>query len=102
VRNWSPQELVQVRAPKTLRSYCPRCKTHTDHSISLYKKGHERKLAEGTRRYARKQVGYGSQPKPIQKRFSKVTKKQTLRFKCKECGHISHRRGIRLKKLEFE
>jgi large subunit ribosomal protein L44e len=90
-----------MKAPKTTKSYCARCKTHTEHTMSLYKKGRERAMAAGLRRYKRKKAGYGSQPKQIQKRFSKVTKKQSLRLKCKKCGHVTVREGLRLKKLEF-
>jgi large subunit ribosomal protein L44e len=90
-----------MKVPKTIKTYCARCKTHKEHAASLYKKGRERVLSAGRRRYNRKEAGYGSQPKPIQKRFSKVTKKQSLRLKCSECGHVTVREGIRLKKLEF-
>jgi large subunit ribosomal protein L44e len=90
-----------VKAPKTVKSYCRRCKTHKEHTLSLYKKGRERPQSAGRRRYNRKEAGYGSQPKPVQKRFAKVTKKQSLRLKCKECGHVTVRPGLRLKKIEF-
>lgn len=90
-----------MKAPKIMKTYCARCKKHTEHAASLYKKGRERALSAGRRRYDRKESGYGSQPKPIQKRFSKVTKKQSLRLKCKECDHVTVRKGIRLKKLEL-
>ncbi|MCS7107840.1 MAG: 50S ribosomal protein L44e [Sulfolobales archaeon] len=90
-----------MRIPKKLNSYCPRCKTHREHSITIYKHGKRRSLAEGERRYARKQEGYGSKRKPEQKRFAKVTKKVVLKLKCSKCGYISHRRGIRVKKAEL-
>ncbi len=67
----------------------------------IYKAGKRRSLAEGERRYRRKQEGYGSQRKPEQKRFAKVTKKVVLKLRCVECGYILHRRGIRLKKAEL-
>lgn len=86
--------------PKEINTYCPRCRMHTIHTISLYKKGKERALAEGARRYSRKKQGYGSSRKPVQKRFAKVTKKQAIKATCKECGHQHQRVGIRLKKLE--
>ncbi|MEM1982655.1 MAG: 50S ribosomal protein L44e [Sulfolobales archaeon] len=90
-----------MRIPKKLNSYCPRCKTHTEHSVTIYKHGKRRSLAEGERRYARKQEGYGSKRKPEQKRFAKVTKKVVLKLKCSKCGYVSHRRGIRIKKAEL-
>lgn len=90
-----------MKVPKRMRTYCPRCRTHTVHSVVVYKAGKRRSLAEGERRYRRKQEGYGSQRKPEQKRFAKVTKKIVFKLKCVECGYILHRRGVRLKKVEL-
>ncbi|BCS94354.1 50S ribosomal protein L44e [Metallosphaera sp. J1] len=90
-----------MKFPKLVKAYCPKCKTHTDHSISLYKGGKRRELAEGQRRYNRKNLGYGSTRKPVPKRFAKVTKKQTLMFKCQKCGYTYSKPGMRVKKLEL-
>lgn len=90
-----------MRVPKVIRTYCPKCRAHTEHSISIYKHGRRRSLAEGERRYGRKQKGYGSKRKPEQKRFAKVTKKVVLKLKCGKCGYMQHRRGIRLKKVDL-
>ncbi|OYT60379.1 MAG: 50S ribosomal protein L44e [Desulfurococcales archaeon ex4484_217_1] len=90
-----------MKIPKEIRTYCPRCNAHTIHTVTIYKHGRRRALAEGERRYRRKQEGYGSKRKPEQKRFAKVTKKIVLKLKCKKCGYISHREGIRLKKAEI-
>ena len=51
---------------------------------------------------ARKTRGYGSFPKPIQKRFAKTTKKTVLKLKCKECNHTIQSQSMRLKKVEVE
>ncbi len=91
----------KVKIPRKLNTYCPRCKKHTEHSVTLYKGGKRRTLAEGQRRYERKNLGYGSKRKPEQKRFAKTTKKVVLKLKCSVCGYISHRKGIRLKKAEL-
>ena len=91
-----------MKMVKVIRTYCPTCKKHTEHTVTLYKKGKDRALAEGNRRYARKQKGYGRQKKPIQRRTAKTTKKQTLKLKCKDCGYIIQKRGLRLRKLEIE
>jgi len=90
-----------VRVPKVIRTYCPRCRAYTEHTVMLYKAGKRRTLAAGQRRYLAKQKGYGSKRKPEQKRTAKVTKKQVLKLKCRECGYTIHRKGIRLKKLEI-
>ena len=93
--------MILLKVPKVIRTYCPRCRKHTEHSVTLYKPGKRRTLAQGQRRYLRKQKGYGSKRKPEQKRFAKITKKQVLKLKCKVCVYIQHREGIRIKKIEL-
>lgn len=90
-----------MKIPKTLTTYCPKCNKHSEHSISFYKKGRESSLAEGNRRYERKQEGYGGQRKPKQRKTAKTTKKQALLLKCRTCGYIIQKMGIRLRKAEI-
>jgi large subunit ribosomal protein L44e len=56
-------------------------------------------MAEGERRHERKKHGYGGQKYPRQREFSKTTKKETLKLKCKVCSYTRHKDGIRLRKL---
>ena len=52
----------------------------------------------------RKTKGYGSFPKPIQKRFAKTTKKTLIKMKCADCGYILQGikgGGLRMKKVEI-
>ncbi|QKQ99436.1 50S ribosomal protein L44e [Metallosphaera tengchongensis] len=90
-----------MKFPKLVKVYCPKCKAHTDHSVSIYKGGKRRALSEGQRRYERKNLGYGSTRKPEQKRYAKVTKKQVLTYKCQKCGYTIMKHGLRVKKLEL-
>ncbi len=90
---------ISMNVPKEIRTYCPHCKVHQDHTVTLYKAGKRRALAKGERAHAREKRGYGGQKYPLQREFSKTTKKQTLRLKCKVCGYMRHRVGIRLRKL---
>ncbi len=90
-----------MKVPKETNAYCPKCKKHSVHSISLYKKGKERSLAAGVRRHEREKHGYGGQKWPELKRTAKTTKKQVLRLKCRSCGFIVSRLGIRLRKVEI-
>lgn len=90
-----------MKIPKEIRTYCARCKKHTIHTISLYRKGKERASAIGARRHAEDKKGYGGQKYPELVRTAKTTKKQTLKLKCKECGRESLRKGIRLRKAEI-
>jgi len=91
-----------MKVPKEINTYCPKCKAQQAHIVSLYKAGKRRALALGERRHKREKSGYGGQKYPLQRKFAKTTKKQTLRFKCKTCGYTLHREGIRLKKLTIE
>lgn len=90
-----------MKVPRNIKTYCPRCRRHTAHTVTLYKPGRRRALAEGERRYEAKKKGYGSKRKPEQKRTAKITKKQVLKIKCTVCGYSSHRKGIRLKHIEI-
>lgn len=91
-----------MKIPKELNTYCPRCKKHTEHSISLYKKGKERAMSWGARKHEEEKRGYGGQKYPELRRTAKTTKKVTLKLKCKECGHTSMREGVRLRKAELK
>ncbi len=59
-------------------------------------------LPSELRRHEEDIHGYGGQKFPKLVRTAKTTKKQILRLKCKECGKIVTRLGIRLRKLEIE
>lgn len=96
--------------PKSLRTFCPHCNKHTEHSVSIYKAIPKRRaLSEGQRRAERRRRGHGNKgrysKKPITqiKTHAKTTKKGVLVLKCPECGKVQHRSlGQRLKKLELK
>jgi large subunit ribosomal protein L44e len=89
-----------MKIPRTMRTYCLRCKTHTEFNVSLYKAGKRRAAKKGERHQAERKKGYGGQKFPLQHNQAKVTKKQSLMLKCKECSYSMQRKGIRLKKTE--
>uniref|UniRef100_A0A146UDD7 60S ribosomal protein L36a n=1 Tax=Fundulus heteroclitus TaxID=8078 RepID=A0A146UDD7_FUNHE len=76
-----------VNIPKQRKTYCNAsgCKRHTLHKVTQYKKGKEDGHAAGSRRYKRKQRGYGGQTKPIFRKKAKTTKKIVLRLECTVC-----------------
>ncbi len=90
-----------MKVPKEIRTYCPRDRRHTVHTVSIYKRGKERSMSLGARRHAEDKKGYGGQKFPELVRTAKTTKKQTLKLKCKECGYTIVREGIRLRKMEI-
>ncbi|MHA1965188.1 MAG: 50S ribosomal protein L44e [Candidatus Thorarchaeota archaeon] len=91
-----------MKMKSELNKYCPRCKKYTIHGVSIGKPGKRRSMSEGERRMKRKTRGYGSFPKPIQKKFAKTTKKTVLKLKCKDCEHTIQSKSIRLKKVEVQ
>jgi large subunit ribosomal protein L44e len=89
-----------MKIPRSMRTYCPRCKTHTEFNVSLYKAGKRRAAKKGERQQAKRKKGYGGQKFPLQHNLAKVTKKQSLKIECKECSYTMQRKGKRLKKTE--
>jgi len=51
-------------------------------------------MAQGKRRYDRKQQGFGGQTKPVFHKKAKTTKKIVLRMECSECGR-KHQQAIK-------
>jgi len=91
-----------MKVPKNMRTHRPRCNTHTDHEVSVYKAGKRRGAKLGERRFVAKQKGYGGMKRPVQHNQAKVTKKQSLMLVCTECGFKKQRKGIRLSRMEVE
>jgi large subunit ribosomal protein L44e len=91
-----------LKYPRTTRRYCPKCRSHTTHNVSLYKKGKERALNQGRRRLERKKVGYGSFPKPIFHKNAKINKRSVPLLECSECGKKQYAKSYRVKRLELQ
>jgi large subunit ribosomal protein L44e len=91
-----------MKAPKTLSTYCPKCKQHTEHTLSQYRKGHDRPMAAGNRRsLIRKRKGYGGQRDPRQRKTAKTTRKATLLLRCAKCSYKLERTFGRLRKFDI-
>ncbi|KAL5514173.1 RPL44 [Sanghuangporus baumii] len=78
-----------VNIPKTRRTFCKgkQCRKHTPHKVTQYKTGKASIVAQGKRRYDRKQSGYGGQTKPVFHKKAKTTKKVVLRLECTVCKY---------------
>ena len=74
-----------VNMPKVKKAFCKKCKKHTPHKVSQYKKGKESVFSQGRRRYDNKQKGFGGQKKPIFRKKAKTTKKVVLKLECNVC-----------------
>ena len=100
--NYPYEQILFMKMQKELRKFCPKCKTHTVQAVSTYKKGKDRKGAQGARRHAEDKKGYGGQKFPELKRTAKTTKKVTLRYTCKTCQRKTMKQGMRIRKLEIQ
>jgi putative FmdB family regulatory protein len=54
-------EVLRSMSDSSRDTECPKCKKHSPHSVSVYKKGKERSLAAGVRRHELEKHGYGGQ-----------------------------------------
>jgi len=87
-----------MKMPKNVQRYCPFCKKHTDHTISVNKKKNPSSLTYGSKVRARRRGrarGKGN--------LGRYSKKTDLRYQCKVCKKMHvQRQGFRAKKLEFK
>jgi len=101
-----------LKRNKKTKRYCPFCKKHTEHGISLAKKRERGTLKHGSIARAKKRgrgrgfgnVGrWGSKPTKPKMQGKKTSKKFDLRYKCTVCNK-SHtpKKGKRSKKLELK
>merc|ERR1711988_2024702 len=92
-----------VNVPKTRKTFCKgtKCRKHTMHKVTQYKKGKDSLYAQGKRRYDRKQSGYVGQTKPIFHKKAKTTRKIVLKLECVECKFKSHAALKRAKHFEL-
>merc|ERR1711966_632387 len=80
-----------VNIPKSRKTFCPakKCNKHSLHKVTQYKAGQASLLAQGKRRYDRKQQGFGGQTRPVFHKKAKTTRKISLRLECIECKYKS-------------
>ena len=93
--------MFDMNYPKQIRRYCPKCKTHTDQKVSIYKAGKRRGSAIGERRHAEDKKGYGGQKFPKLAKPAKTTKKFTRILTCTVCKKKFNTYGIRVRKFEL-
>src|SRR5215813_5423666 len=99
--NYGYSDIGYMKMRKELNKFCPKCKKFTAQAIAIYKKGKDRKVAEGARRHTEDKKGYGGQKFPELKRTAKTSKKITLRYTCKRCQRKTMKNGMRIRKLEI-
>merc|ERR1711879_798688 len=90
-----------VNVPKARKTFCPACKVHQNFKVTQYKKGKDSLLAQGKRRYDRKQRGFGGQTKPVFRKKAKTTKKIVLKLQCMKCKKYQQKPIKRCKHFEL-
>lgn len=108
-----------MKAPKEMKRYCPKCRTHALHKVKVEKskgrnKTHPLSKYSMTRLAARRigqEYGLGNQGRYSRgamnswKRYNKkLTKKNDFRYTCTQCNkvNVSADKGQRTKKLVTE
>lgn len=89
-----------MKIPKKIRTYCPFCKKHIEHSIKEAKRGQRRTLSWGQQKHLRKIKGYTSKVGKTIK-VVKQRKKTVMMLTCNECKK-SHRKVFPHSKKKFE
>ncbi|MCX6801762.1 MAG: 50S ribosomal protein L44e [Candidatus Diapherotrites archaeon] len=63
-----------MNLPKKIKTYCKKCKKHTEHKLREFKPNKARTMAKGTRRHREHTKGYGGKYQ-----FVAIVKKQNKR-----------------------
>lgn len=93
-----------MKMPKTIKTYCPKCKKHQEHTVKQVKKrarSSAHPMSQSVNRFERKTKGYRGFPRPKPKGEGKPTKKLDLRMVCKVCKKMHTKKGFRIKKFEL-
>ena len=75
-----------MKMPRTIKRYCPYCKTHTEQEVERVKKKKASELKWGQRRFRKVTAGYGG---------------INLRYRCTQCKKANISPCIRAKKFEL-
>ena len=90
-----------MKMPRTIKRYCPYCKTHTTQEVERVKKKKASELKWGQRRFRKVTAGYGGFPRPKPEGREKPTKRINLRYRCTQCKKANLAPCIRAKKFEL-
>ncbi len=74
-----------MKVPPKIKTYCPKCRKHLEHDVKLDRKGKERGMNRGRRKYASVKAGYGGSPRTPKKPNYKIGKRPVIIITCSEC-----------------
>jgi len=83
--------------PKKMTTFCPKCKTHTPHTLKLLKSGRMSEMTEHNRKYARILKGFGGKRKGVKPR-RKARKNIGILLTCTKCERKRPIEGHKTKK----
>ncbi|MDO8647763.1 MAG: 50S ribosomal protein L44e [Candidatus Diapherotrites archaeon] len=91
-----------MNIPKNIKTYCKKCKKHTDHKLKQFKPAAARAVSKGQRKHLFKtKQGYGGKSK-FPKQPKKQNKKPAFLAECVVCHQICYFIiPKRMKKMEF-
>lgn len=104
-----------MKLPKTTNRYCPKCKKHSEHTVSVAKQKSRsatrpmsrgstaRAKARGLRSGTGSHGKWGSKPAvKIWKRKTKTTRRMTILYTCKDCKKSKGiKKAIRASRIEI-
>ena len=94
-------EGVKMKLPRSISTYCPYCKKHSDHEVERVKKKKASEMKWGQRRFRRATSGYGGFPRPKPEGREKPTRRVALRYRCKKCKKAHQKQCFKAKKFEI-
>jgi large subunit ribosomal protein L44e len=74
-----------MKVPDKIRTNCPSCNKHTTHTVKIARKGKERSMSRGRRKFEAVKRGYGGMPRTPKKPCYKVGKRVVLLLECSVC-----------------
>ncbi|MFH1055326.1 MAG: 50S ribosomal protein L44e [Candidatus Altiarchaeota archaeon] len=74
-----------MKIPDKIRTNCPSCNKHTVHAVKVNRKGKERSMNMGRRKYKAVKAGYGGSPRTPKKPCFKIGKRTVLILECSVC-----------------
>lgn len=95
-----------TKIQREIRTYCPKCKKHTLHTVKLITQGVQkgRSMNKATRRHNRAIKGYVGSVEPKTGQRKKLSMSRVLLLNCKDCGfNVEKKMGGRSrKKIELK
>ena len=89
-----------MRLPRKVKTYCPSCQGHTEHTIEKVKKRPASELKWGQRRFRKVTAGYGGFPRS-KPSGEKPTRRIPILYRCNTCKKAQQRPCFRAKKFEL-